>query len=191
MLKNCLEPKICMEFCKSVPTRKFKIVSSIHFRQCVLLLINVIFCIAVKKNYYRLARIYHPDRAMDNKNEAKAKFNVIHNAYSILSDASKKTMYDNGSDVFFTKATIAAKWENFLTEVNQSQIDEGRNIYQGSDTEKSDLIREFIAGNGSVTYLFNQIPFMRYEDENRVIEMLKELMENGEIPKIPIKKMRK
>lgn len=153
--------------------------------------LNHFFFIAVKKGFYRLARIYHPDRVMNDKEEAKAKFNVIHSAYSILSDSAKKEMYDNGSNVVFTKATIAARWENFLTEVKATDIEEARKRYQGSETEKSDIIREFVNGNGSITYLFNNLPFMRFEDENRVIEIVRELMDSGKIKKIQIKKMRK
>lgn len=148
--------------------------------------------IAVKKSYYQLARIYHPDRvAEDAKVEAKEKFNIIHSAYSILSDPKKKAQYDAGSNILFTKATITAQWENFLKEVNQDDINNARKKYQGSLTEKNDLIREFVNGKGSLTYLINNIPFMRAEDESRIVEIIKSLMDNGEIPKMAIKKIRK
>lgn len=72
-----------------------------------------------------------------------------------------------------------------------SDIEGARKTYQGSAMEKSDLIREFVNGNGSITHLFNNVPFFRYEDENRVIEILRELMDSGQVPTIQIKKMRK
>ncbi|XP_055308587.1 J domain-containing protein CG6693-like [Sitodiplosis mosellana] len=121
----------------------------------------------VKKSYYKLARIFHPDRAADfEKNEACEKLNIIHNAYSILSDPMKKRMYDEGSNILFSKVTIAARWKHYLKPVDLEDIQTARNGYRGSNAEELDLIREFIAGNGSLTHLLNTIPFMRVEDED-------------------------
>lgn len=148
--------------------------------------------VAVKKNYYRLARMYHPDRvAANEKEEANEKFNVIHNAYCILSDAAKKKLYDSCSNVLFTKATFSAQWEIFLNPVDSNAIDKAREIYQGTSMEKSDLIRECIIGKGSMTHMLNNIPFMRVEDEMRVIEIIKHLIDKGEIPKMQLKKLKK
>lgn len=146
----------------------------------------------MKRNYYKLARTYHPDRVASSEKEvAKEKFNIIHNAYSILSDATKKKLYDEGSNVLFTKVTMAAKWENFLKPVVCNDVDTARNEYQGSLLEKEDIIREFLAGNGSLTHMMNNIPFMRIEDENRIIEIVKDLMDKKKLAKMSIKKLRK
>lgn len=146
----------------------------------------------MKKSYYKLAKLYHPDRVASNKREeAKDKFNIVHNAYSILSDAAKKKLYDSGSSVLFAKATVAAMWENYLKPVKDSDINYARDKYQGSIAEKRDLIREFETGNGSMTHLLNNIPFMRVEDENRIIEIVKDLIDKGEVKKIKIKKIKK
>lgn len=139
-----------------------------------------------------MALKYHPDRVeKGEKEEAKEKFNIIHNAYSILSDASKKNLYDTGSNVLFTKATISAQWENYLKPVDSDAIKDARKRYQGSILERQDIRREFVSGNGSMTYLFNNIPFMRLEDEMRITEIILDLIEKGEVKKIPIKRMRK
>lgn len=148
--------------------------------------------IVVKKSYYALAKLYHPDRnTLEQKKVAMEKFNIIHNAYSILSDATKKKQYDSGSNVFFTKATVAAMWENYLKPVYTSEMDDARKKYQGSLAEKKDIIHEFVAGNGSMTHLLNTIPFMRIEDESRMIEFIRDLIEEGKLKKIPIKKIKK
>lgn len=148
--------------------------------------------ISVKKSYYKLARLYHPDRVSSNEKDiAKEKFNIIHTAYAILSDATKKKMYDEGSQVMFTKATMAAQWENYLTPISANDIDSAKSKYHGSSMEKRDIIREFVAGNGSMTHMLNHIPFMRIEDENRIIEIVKELMDNGQLSKMSIKKIKK
>lgn len=135
---------------------------------------------------------YHPDRVSPNdKDEASSKFNIVHNAYSVLSDSEKKQLYDNGSDILFTKTSIAANWENYLKPLNEVDIDSARKAYQNSESEEIDLIREVVIGNGSLTHLLNTIPFMRVEDENRIIESVVELMSLGKIPKITIKKLPK
>lgn len=47
----------------------------------------------IKKAYRKLAMKYHPDRNPDNK-EAEEKFKEVNEAYEILSDSEKKSMYD-------------------------------------------------------------------------------------------------
>ena len=48
----------------------------------------------IKKAYRKLAMKWHPDRNPDNKQEAENKFKEIGEAYSILSDAQKRKIYD-------------------------------------------------------------------------------------------------
>lgn len=122
------------------------------------------------------------------RESAKEKFNIIHNAYSILTDSSKKKLYEKGCSVLFTKATVAAQWENYLKPVSSTDIIVAKKKYQGSLDEKNDLIREFEVGKGSMKHLLNSIPFMRMEDEFRIIEILKNLMDNGELRKMKIKR---
>lgn len=75
----------------------------------------------VKSSYYTLALKYHPDRVPeDKKEEASAKFNIIHNAYTILSDSEKKKSYDDGRDILFTKTSIAAQWEHYLKPIENN-----------------------------------------------------------------------
>lgn len=47
----------------------------------------------IKKAYRKLAKEYHPDKNPGDK-EAEAKFKEVNEAYSILSDAEKKSRYD-------------------------------------------------------------------------------------------------
>ena len=47
----------------------------------------------LKKSYRKLAMKYHPDRNPDDK-EAEDKFKVINEAYQILSDEEKRSIYD-------------------------------------------------------------------------------------------------
>ncbi|ORX51267.1 DnaJ-domain-containing protein [Hesseltinella vesiculosa] len=47
----------------------------------------------IKKHYKKLSRVYHPDKNPDNK-EAEEKFMEISNAYSVLVDDEKRSLYD-------------------------------------------------------------------------------------------------
>lgn len=48
----------------------------------------------LKKTYRKLAKQYHPDANIDNKEAAEAKFKEVSEAYEVLSDKQKRQMYD-------------------------------------------------------------------------------------------------
>ena len=48
----------------------------------------------IKKAYKKLALKWHPDRNLDNQEEASEKFKEIAEAYSVLTDPKKKEIYD-------------------------------------------------------------------------------------------------
>lgn len=161
-------------------------------KEIVLYFIYVAYKFTVKANFYRLARVHHPDRVDETQKAiAQEKFTALHKAYSVLADPDKKKLYDAGdSTVVYTKTTIAAKWDQHIQTVDSSVIQSARSKYQGSVAEQNDVLREIVIGNGSMTHLLNTIPFMRIEDESRMIEMVKEFMHSGKIVKIAIRKLR-
>lgn len=48
----------------------------------------------IKKAYRQLVKKWHPDRHHENKKEAEEKFKEIQEAYEVLSDPQKKSLYD-------------------------------------------------------------------------------------------------
>lgn len=146
----------------------------------------------MKANYYRLAKIYHPDRVKDaDKAVAQEKFATLQLAYSILADPERKKAYDAGdTNKLFTQTTIAGKWTQYIQTIDSASAISARTKYQGSATEQKDVMREFEIGKGSMTHLLNSIPFMRIEDETRIIAMVKDFMKKGKVSKYAIRKIR-
>lgn len=140
-----------------------------------------------------MARIHHPDKSSEsNKSTADAKFNIIHQAYLILSNVESRIKYDEGnSKVLFAKATIAAEWENHLKTTSVNDIIDATASYNGSAEERAEILREFVVGNGSLVHILNTIPFTRKDDEKRIIEIVQEAIKNKEVPRITIKKLPK
>lgn len=53
----------------------------------------------IKKAYKKLALQWHPDKNVDNREAAEAKFREIAAAYEMLGDEEKRTRYDSGEDI--------------------------------------------------------------------------------------------
>lgn len=146
----------------------------------------------MKTSYYKLALLHHPDRVDESQKEvAKTKFGILHNAYSILSNVETKKAYDAGDFDVIPAAKSKSNWEHFVQTIDPDDIEVARKNYQGSLKEQNDIIRETINGKGSMVHLLNEIPFMRNEDETRMIDFIKNCMLEGKIPKMQIRKLRK
>lgn len=145
----------------------------------------------MKKSYYKLALKFHPDRVASNyKQTATEKFNIIHQAYVILSDDPKRMAYDKGANVLFATDTLSAKWEHFLRPISDNDLDASRKKYQNSKQEINDIQREYVKGNGSMIHILNNVPVMRYEDESRVLDIIKSSIAEGFVPSLKIKKIK-
>ncbi|XP_044489709.1 dnaJ protein P58IPK homolog isoform X2 [Mangifera indica] len=53
----------------------------------------------IKRAYKKLALQWHPDKNVNNREEAEAKFQEIAAAYEVLGDEEKRTRYDRGEDI--------------------------------------------------------------------------------------------
>lgn len=53
----------------------------------------------IKRAYKKLALQWHPDKNVDNQDEAEAKFREVAEAYEVLGDEDKRAKYDRGEDL--------------------------------------------------------------------------------------------
>lgn len=67
----------------------------------------------IKKAFRQLARKWHPDANPDNKELAEEKFKEIGEAYEVLSDDSKRRMYDQTGTVDFGSGRQDFTWSDF------------------------------------------------------------------------------
>ena len=75
----------------------------------------------IKKSYKKKALKYHPDRNLNNKDEAEEKFKEISIAYQVLSDTEKKKNYDLYGTV--DNDNFDASSMNIFNEIFKSQMD--------------------------------------------------------------------
>ena len=92
----------------------------------------------IKRAYRTLALSHHPDRvSADKKKEAEEKFKEISEAYAVLSDSQKRSLYDQyghaGVEGAFKQGGFS--WQDF------HHFDDLRDIFGGADV--SDLLRGF------------------------------------------------
>lgn len=93
--------------------------------------------------------------------------------------------------MFFARPTIAAEWEKYLKTISKEDLNNASESYKSSNEERTEILQEFVKGNGSMIHVFNNVPFVRRNDEARIVKMIQEAFETEEIPQKPIKKLLK
>ncbi|CAF3704061.1 unnamed protein product [Rotaria sordida] len=142
----------------------------------------------VKKAYRQLALRYHPDRTdIDQKEEAKTKFQIIGKIYAILSDDEKRKIYDDTGAMDDDDLTMGINdWYDYckkmFRKVTKNDLVEFENKYKGSDEEKNDLKRIYLEVAGDMDQIFERHLLTCLEDEDRLRSMIDQMIEDNEVP---------
>ena len=98
----------------------------------------------LKKTFRKLAKKYHPDANPDNKEEAERKFKEVNEAYEVLSDKQKRSMYDrfghSGPNGYSSDFSGFSGFEGF------GGFGDG-----GFDVDLGDIFSSFFGGGASRT----------------------------------------
>lgn len=145
----------------------------------------------IKKAYYKLSLIVHPDRVKENeKTEATEKFKVLSKIYSILSDKEKRALYDEkgiiDDDDDSTGTKWMTMWQQFFKPISTEDISNFEKVYINSELERTDIKKAYLAGKGCINYMLNSVPFMSCEDEPRIFRIVKEMIATEEVPEYKI-----
>ncbi|KAI9217069.1 hypothetical protein BC828DRAFT_392074 [Blastocladiella britannica] len=150
---------------------------------------------AIKKSYRKLALLHHPDRHSAHADEsqataAKALFQHISLAYSILSDAGKRKRYDTsgrtedlpglaGMDGANADAYFADLYDSCVT---VEAIEEFRKEYQGSAEEVADVLAAYAKHAGAMDLILSEIVCSTTDDEDRFRVVIDAAIAEGKVP---------
>jgi len=136
----------------------------------------------------QLALRFHPDRTdIDQKEDAKVKFQIIGKIYSILSDEEKRKIYDDTGAMDDDDLTAGVNdWFDYckkmFRKVTKNDLVEFENKYKGSDEEKNDLKRIYLDVAGDMDQIFERHLLTRVDDEDRLRSMIDQMIEDDEVP---------
>lgn len=129
----------------------------------------------IKKAYYKLALLHHPDKTTSNP----ALFIQIGQAYEVLSNPQTRSIYDTTGVV--QSYLEASSYTAQFNRVSKEDIEAFRREYIGSVEELEDLLVSYAKRQGSLAAISDDMYFGNVEQENRYKSILKRLIERGAI----------
>ena len=148
----------------------------------------------IKSAYRRLALKHHPDKCqLQDKDEAKKKFQQIAFAYAILSDERRRKRYDTTGN---TSESVGIadddfSWTDFFREqtaamVDGAVIDKIKKEYQGSEEEEQDLLAAYEEHDGDMDAIYEEIMCSNVlEDDKRYRDIINKAIEAGKVEAYP------
>ncbi|KRZ33190.1 DnaJ -like protein subfamily C member 9 [Trichinella pseudospiralis] len=143
----------------------------------------------IKKAYYKASLKYHPDRVhgKDEKELATKKFQILSKAFDVLYDEDKRAAYDEmglvDNDWLSHVSDWMTFWRTLFKPVEKQDIDSFYANYIGSEEERYDLKKAYLAKKGDMDYIVDTVcGIYSPEEESRYREILLKMIKNREIP---------
>lgn len=132
-----------------------------------------------------MSLIVHPDRVDESKKLlATEKFKILGKIHSILQNSDRRKVYnDCGEFDDENESSFNWKdyWKSIFKTITTEDIENFEKTYLGSETELQDVKRAYIYGKGNMDYIIQVVPFSNCASEPRFIEMIRELVNKGEV----------
>uniref|UniRef100_A0A1B6KEC9 J domain-containing protein n=1 Tax=Graphocephala atropunctata TaxID=36148 RepID=A0A1B6KEC9_9HEMI len=143
----------------------------------------------VRKAYHKQSLLCHPDRVEENqKLHATEKFKVLGKVHSILSDTEKRAVYDqtgtwdDDEESEFEGQDWMEYWRMMFKKITLKDIEKYEKEYKGSDDELRDLKKAYEGGKGDMDKIYEMVPFVKLEDEERIRKRIQKLIDAQELP---------
>lgn len=139
----------------------------------------------IKKAYYHLALLHHPDR--NSSVEAKETFQRVGQAYEVLSDPARRRLYDEtGIIEAGGGGEAAANWGAYFRELFQrvtfADLDAFKATYIGSAEEYEDVLAGYMKYHGDIAKVSESVFFGDVESEGRYLEIIERAVSKGIVP---------
>ncbi len=143
----------------------------------------------IKRAYRKAALKHHPD-----KNGDQEKFKACSIAHSILSDADKKSAYDETGDVDDAEGHEMdeknfAEWDAYFRalypKLTISKIDAFASSYKNGREERDDLLKYYTQFKGDFKGIMSCVPLSEDRDILRFCSILDAAIANGEVTTYP------
>ncbi|KAL7482602.1 hypothetical protein ACHAW6_008278 [Cyclotella cf. meneghiniana] len=152
----------------------------------------------LRKAYYKKALQYHPDKldaaklSQAERDDAKAKFQAISLAYTILSDEEKRAEYDDSGDLYddeddFSSSKSGVKqwtdyFRNIFPTVTTADIDAFEVKYKCSDEEEADVLKYYTQFKGNLNKMLECVMLSSDVDKERwVKDYISPAIERGDV----------
>jgi DnaJ family protein C protein 9 len=143
----------------------------------------------IRRAYYKAALLCHPDRCTENKEEATQTFQKLGFINSILSDPTKRKLYDDTGDFgaavedldMDTVQTWKAYFDGVFNKVTETEIDSFAGRYKGSAEEREDIKAAYTQGDGSMDVIVSHVPLAGCSEEDRFRTIVEAMFEAKEL----------